>query len=82
MPKHIEGVFGRAFCPKDATAQDRHSTLRWPTAAVLLCPLRIIEEFSSTTVEKRNAILRVLVPHVKKFFFDAVCQSSKHNGYG
>ena len=69
MPKRIEGVFGQAFCPKDATAHGCHSTLRWPTAAVPFCPLSIIDEISSTLVEKENAILRILVPRVKKFFW-------------
>jgi hypothetical protein len=46
MPKHIEGVFGQALCPKDAIAIDRRSTLT--TDAVLLCPLSIIVEVSST----------------------------------
>jgi len=73
MPEHIEGVFGRAVCPKDAIAQGRHSTLRWPTDAVLLCPLSIIDDISVTTVKKRNVILRTSVPCVKKFF----CQERK-----
>src|SRR5262249_4006793 len=68
MPKHIEGVFGRASCPEDASAQRCHSTVRWPAAGILLCPLSIIDEISSTTVKKRNVILRASVPCVNNFF--------------
>jgi hypothetical protein len=60
MPKCIEGVFGQAFCPKDATAHDCHFILRWPTAAILFCPLSIIEKILLDMVsKKRNDILRI-----------------------
>ena len=85
MPKCNEGVFGQACSPKDASAQLRHSTRRWPTA-VLRCPLSIIGKNLPTRVERKPRLcgfhLRVSRSFLRTFWFDSSSERFRHTVKG